>query len=423
MQRKGLREMLIFHVDVNSAYLSWTAAALLEEGYHVDLRTIPSVIAGDPNNRHGIILTKSIPAKKYGIKTADTLFEARKKCPQLQVFRPDYDLYLSCSNAMHDLLSEYSPKIQRYSVDESFCDMTDSPEAKEDSVKLAHKIKDRIKHELGFTVNIGIGMNKLCAKMAGELKKPDMVHTLWPEEIPDKLWLLPVGELFMVGRATEKKLKKFSITTIGELAKADPIFLKSILKSHGILVHDYANGIDDDPVTVNNEIVQKGLGNGLTYPYDMETKEELSKELLALCERVGGRLRKMQKTASLVSVHLRSSDLHGYSHQIKLASPIDTTDEIYEMAGNLIDEMWKGEPVRAMSVSVSELSSDRPVQLTMFDLKDREKARKLDSAVDNIRKLFGERSIFRGTFANSEISPIQGGVNDGNYLMMGGFKT
>ena len=301
--------------------------------------------------------------------------------------------------------------------------LKDSPEAKEDPVKLAHKIKDRIKHELGFTVNIGIGMNKLCAKMAGELKKPDMVHTLWPEEIPDKLWLLPVGELFMVGRATEKKLKKFSITTIGELAKADPIFLKSILKSHGILVHDYANGIDDDSVTVNNEIVQKGLGNGLTYPYDMETKEELSKELLALCERVGGRLRKMQKTASLVSVHLRSSDLHGYSHQVKLASPIDTTDEIYEMAGNLIDEMWKGEPVRAMSVSVSELSSDRPVQLTMFDLKDREKARKLDSAVDNIRKLFGERSIFRGTFANSEISPIQGGVNDGNYLMMGGFKT
>ncbi len=415
--------MLVFHVDANSAYLSWTAAALLEEGYPIDLRTIPSVIAGDPNNRHGIILTKSIPAKKYGIKTAETLFEARKKYPELVVHPPDYDLYLDCSEAMYAILSEYTPVIQRYSVDENFCDMSRCPEAVRDPVGVAHEIKERIKRELGFTVNIGIGRNKVCAKMAGELKKPDMVHTLWPEELADKLWPLPVRELFMVGRATEKKLKKYSITTIGDLANADPIFLKSILKSHGLLIHNYANGIDDAPVIVNNEILQKGLGNGLTYAYDMETREELFKELLALCERVGGRLRKMGRMASLVSVHLRSSDLHGYSHQVKLACAVDTTSEIYETAKHLINEMWKGEPVRAMSVSVGELCGSDEVQLCIFDKTDRDKNERLDKTVDNIRKLFGERSIFRGTFANSDIDPIQGGVNDGNYLMMGGFKT
>lgn len=415
--------MLVFHVDANSAYLSWTAAALLEEGFGTDLRTIPSAIAGDPNNRHGIILTKSIPAKKYGIMTGESLMEARKKCPELVVHPPDYDLYLTCSEAMHRILLEYTPVIQRYSVDENFCDMSRCPEAVRDTVGIAHEIKERIKHELGFTVNIGIGKNKVCAKMAGELKKPDMVHTLWPEEIADKLWPLPVRELFMVGRATEKKLKKFGINTIGDLACSQPEFLRSFLHSHGILIHQYANGIDHSPVTVNREIIQKGLGNGLTYAYDLHTGEDIAKELLALCERVGGRLRRMGRMAGLVYVHLRSSDLRGYSHQLKLAGYIDSTDEIYETAKTLAFEMWRGEPIRAMSVSVSDLCREDEVQLCIFDKTDRERDRRLDSAVDNIRKTFGERSIFRGTFANSDISPIQGGVNDGNYLMMGGFKT
>ena len=415
--------MLVFHVDANSAYLSWTAAALLEDGYDVDLRTIPSAIAGDPNNRHGIILTKSIPAKKYGIMTGESLMEARKKCPGLIVHPPDYDLYLDCSDAMYSILYEYTPLIQRYSVDENFCDMSRCPEAVKDPVGVASEIKERIKHELGFTVNIGIGNNKLCAKMAGELKKPDMVHTLWPEEIADKLWPLPVRELFMVGRATEKKLKKFGINTIGDLARTQPGFLRSFLHSHGTLVHQYANGIDHSPVTVNSEIMQKGLGNGLTYAYDLQVSEEIAKELLALCERVGARLRRKKCVAGLVTVHLRSSELRGYSHQLKLPGHIGTTDEIFETAKALAFEMWRGEPIRAMSVSVSEFCRKDEVQLSMFDKAGREKNERLDHTVDNIRKIFGERSVFRATFANSDISPIQGGVNDGNYLMMGGFKT
>ena len=258
--------------------------------------------------------------------------------------------------------------------------------------------------------------------MAGELRKPDMVHTLWHDELPEKLWPLPVRELFMVGRATERKLAKFNIRTIGDLAKANPVFLRTLLKSHGQLVYEYANGIDNSSVTVNSEIIRKGIGNGLTYPYDMETEEEIFREALALCERVGARLRKLKRTAGLVSVYLRSSSLSGYSHQARLYSCIDTTTEIYDTVKQLIREMWKGEPVRAMSISVAELTCDEHVQLSIFDRKEREKAEHLDRTVDEIRNMFGDRSIFRGTFANSDTEPMQGGVNDGNYIMMGGYK-
>ena len=419
---RGGDGMLIYHIDVNSAYLSWTAAYLLEQGHEIDLRTIPSAIAGDPNNRHGIILTKSIPAKKYGIQTGESLFEARQKCPELVVYPPDYDLFLQCSEFMYELLLEYTPIIQRYSVDECFLDMTTIKRAVDDPVGVADEIRERIKEELGFTVNIGIGQNKLCAKMAGELKKPDMTHTLWPEEIESKLWPLPVNELFMVGRATTIKLLQLNIKTIGDLAKADPVLLKTILKSHGLLIRDYANGVDNSAVIVNSDIIQKGVGNGLTYAYDLEIEEDIHRELLALCERVGTRLRRLNRCASLVSVHLRNSNLSGYSHQVKVHGNFSTTNEIYRIARQLISEMWKGEPVRAMSVSVSDFTKNDQVQLSLFDTADREKAERLDAAVDKIRKIHGERSVFRGTFTNIDIDPIQGGVNDGNYIMMGGYK-
>ena len=420
MQGGGV--VLIYHVDANSAYLSWTAAALLEQGHNIDLRKIPSAIAGDPNNRHGIILTKSIPAKKYGIKTGESLYEARQKCPNLVVYPPDYDLFLQCSEFMYELLLEYTPVIQRYSVDECFLDMSSIKMANEDPVGIADEIRVRIKKELGFTVNIGIGKNKLCAKMAGELKKPDMTHTLWPEEIEAKLWPLPVSALFMVGRATTKKLHRFNIETIGDLAKADPMFLKTILKSHGLLVHDYANGIDNSEVVLNDEIVQKGVGNGLTYAYDLETEEDIHRELLALCERVGTRLRRLNRCAGLVSMHLRNNSLYGYSHQVKLQGSISSTNDIFRIAKQLVAEMWKGEPIRAMSVSVSDFVKNDQVQLTVFDATDRDKQEQLDKTVDSIRRVFGERSIFRASFANGDTVPIQGGVNDGNYIMMGGYR-
>lgn len=414
--------MLVYHIDVNSAYLSWTAASLLDKGYEKDIRNIPAVISGNPESRHGIILAKSIPAKKYGITTGESLFEARKKCPGLVVFPPDYDLYLSCSNFMCELLFEYTQQIQRYSIDECFCDMSAVKRAKEKPLEVAYEIKERVKKELGFTVNIGIGSNKLCAKMAGELKKPDMIHTLWMNEIPNKLWDLPVKKLFMVGNASEKKLEKIGVITIGQLAKADRNLLKASLKSHGLLIQDYANGIDNSPVTINDDIVQKGLSNGLTYSYDLEKIDEIKIELLALCERIGMRLRKMKCYTERVRVYLRSNNLFGYSHQVKLTEPICTTDEIYDIALELIFEMWRGEPVRAMSISLSELSKGEQLQLSLFDRRDKENLERLNFTVDEIREKFGAESIIRGSFANSDIKPIQGGVNDGDYIMMGGYK-
>lgn len=412
------------HIDANSAYLSWTAVNLLESGYPLDVRKVPSVIAGDPNNRHGIILAKSIPAKKFGIKTGESLFEAKQKCNELLVFPPNYDLYLLCSDAMFSILSEYSPKIQRYSVDECFLDFTNSLKRFGNAVVIAYEMKERIKEELGFTVNIGVSCNKVLAKMASELKKPDQVHTLFPEEIPAKMWPLSVEELFMVGKATSKKLRRININTIGDLAKADPIHMKALLKSHGEMVWRLANGMDESPVVLNSDVIQKGVGNSTTIAYDVTTQREAHMVLLALCERTAMRLRKLGKKASLISISVKSHTFIRYSHQIQLYDFLDSTMDIYHYACLLFDESWKGEGVRQIGVSVSNFGEMNYEQLSMFS-NNRAKIEKnscLDQTLDQIRSRFGERSIVRGSFANGNVDPIQGGVNDGNYLMMGGYK-
>lgn len=416
--------MIVMHIDANSAYLSWTAVNLLQNGYGTDIREIPSAIAGDPNNRHGIILAKSIPAKKYGITTGESLFEARRKCPELQVFPPEFDLYMKCSQEMFNILKEYSPLVQRYSVDECFLDYTLSERKFGDPVKTAYEIKDRIKNELGYTVNVGVSCNKLLAKMGSELKKPDRVHTLFPEEIEEKMWPLPVEELFMVGRATAKKLRKMGINTIGDLARTDVIYLKSLLKSHGELVWNYANGIDPSPVTVNDEIDQKGIGNSMTLKYDVTDRKEAKMFLLSLSERVGMRLRKHGFKAGLVSVTVKSSGFERYSHQMKLYTYTDSTTEIYKYACRLFDQCWKGEPIRLLGVSVTNFKNpDEPEQISMFGEEKKEKEQALDKAIDAIRERYGQGAIIRGAFANHQnVKPIEGGVNDGNYIMMGGHE-
>ncbi|HHU17089.1 MAG TPA: DNA polymerase IV [Clostridiales bacterium] len=413
---------IIFHIDANSAYLSWTAADMLEKGHPIDIREIPSVISGNPLNRHGIILAKSIPAKKYGITTGQSLFEAKQKCPNLAVYSPNYDLYMLCSDAMYSILLEYSPLVERYSIDECFLDYTESQGRFGDPVKVAYEIKERIKNELGFTVNIGVSCNKILAKMAGELKKPDLVHTLWPEEIEKKMWPLPVRELFMCGRATSQKLQKININTIGDLARADKNHMKALLKSQGILVWKLANGIDDSEVTLNSEIIQKGVGNSTTISYDVTEREEALKILLALTERVGMRLRRLGYMASLVSVSIKTDGFIRYSHQLKLSHCINTTTEIFEYVSLLFDQSWRGEPIRHLGVHVSGFQSDDLRQLSLFDKKDVDKLRALDSTVDKIREKYGMRAIIRGSFTNGNINAVQGGTNDSDFIMMGGYQ-
>ncbi|WP_303857614.1 DNA polymerase Y family protein [Aminicella lysinilytica] len=415
--------MTVLQIDANSAYLSWTAAALLEQGYPVDIRTVPAVIAGNPKNRHGIILAKSIPAGKLGIGSGVSLFEARQKCPELLVFPPSFDLYLGCSDAMYEILKEYSPLIERYSVDECFLDHRLYAGHPASPVETAYEIKERIKAELGFTVNVGVGRNKLLSKMACELEKPDKVHCLLTDEdIREKMWPLDVKELFMVGRATTRRLEKINIKTIGSLAKTDPLLLKAMFKSHGTLIWEYANGIDNGKIIPKEQIVQKGIGNSMTIKYDLLDPQEARSYILSLTERVGGRLRRHRCKASLVVVSLCTGTFTRYTHQLKLPFFTSDTTTIYRYACRLLSECWKGEPIRQLGVKVGEFVRDDEYQLTVFDVEKIEKDEALNDAVDNIRSRFGSEAIYRGVFANSDLNPIEGGVNGGNFLMMGGFR-
>ncbi len=409
---------IIFHIDVNSAYLSWEAVHRLQHGDTLDLRTVPSVVGGDPVTRHGIVLTKSIPAKKYDIQTGESIFSAKAKCPELIIVPPNYSLYMQCSRAFGDILREYSPQVEQYSIDEYFLDFTQMGRLHNDPVATAYMIKDRIKEELGFTVNVGVSTNKLLAKMASELKKPDRVHTIFPHEMADKMWILPIEELFMVGRATAKKLRSRAINTIDALAHADLKWVKLFLKSHGVLVWNYANGNDSSLVRENRRPMIKGIGNSTTIPFDVEDKSTAHLVLLSLTETVAARLRQAGYCARLVSVSLRTNEFSGGSHQRKIASAIDCTNAIHEIACQLFDELWKGEPVRQLGVRVSELCNNDFLQLSFFE-RDYEKQRAVDRTIDSLRERFGSDAIFRSSFLNSGVKFRSGGtVDDEDYPMM-----
>lgn len=264
---------VIFHIDVNSAYLSWSAVYSLQQGSSIDLRTTASVVGGNEKSRHGIVLAKSMPAKKYNIQTGEPLRAAYNKCPNLITVRPDYGLYIKASDAMLELIREYSPTVQQFSIDECFVDYSNMESHFGSAIDAAHSIKDRIHKELGFTVNIGISSNKLLAKIASDFSKPNQVHTLYPHEIKKKMWPLPVNDLFMVGKRTSAKLYSLGIYTIGALAKTSDDVLYQHLKSHGILVKNYANGIDYSPIRTSNHELIKGMGNSTTIAYDVDTKE------------------------------------------------------------------------------------------------------------------------------------------------------
>ncbi|WP_294338758.1 DNA polymerase IV [uncultured Clostridium sp.] len=403
---------VIFHVDVNSAFLSWEACYRLHHlGGKQDLREIVSAVGGDQEKRHGIILAKSIPAKKYHIQTGETVVSAKQKCPELVLVPPNYDLYNRSSKALIRMLGDYTDRIEQYSIDEAFLDMTgccSDPEEK------AHEMRKRIRNELGFTVNIGISENKLLAKMASDFAKPDRVHTLWRHEIPKKMWPLSVGDLFYVGHASLKKLSNLGIRTIGELAAMDPALLRGNMKSHGQLIWQYANGLDDSPV-IDILPAAKGYGNSLTTPQDVQDPELAKKYLLSLSETVSARLRADGVKISMVSISLRDWDLRFYGHQITLSVPTDLTIEIYRAVCRCFDEVWDGIPLRHLGIHTGRVSRGDFRQIQMFDKVDYEKARKLECAVDSIRKRYGMDSIKRACFISSpgkaEIDHMGGGIS------------
>jgi len=410
-----MADRVIFHVDANSAFLSWSAAYRVKVlGEKTDLRDIPSVVAGDKETRHGIILARSTPAKKYGIKTGEPLFQALQKCPDLVVVPPDYPLYVEASRHFVAMLRQFSPAVEQYSIDEAWVDMTGTQRLFGDPRLAAEQMRKRIWEELGFTVNIGISSNKLLAKMAGDFEKPNKVHTLFPEEVEAKFWPLPVRDLFLVGSATERKLKTMGIYTIGDLAKADEKILKKRLGKHGQTIWHFANGRNADmvsPVPAEN----KGYSNSITTAQDVTTHEEGHQVLLSLCETVAMRMRKDGKCGSCISIHLRTNELEHYSHQAMLHGATNITEEIFAAASRIFDEAWDGTiPLRQLGVQVTRLSQEPYQQFDLFSgvsPVQYEKKLRLDETVDSLRDKYGEDIIRRAKFANDPEGHMSGGLN------------
>ena len=406
----------IFHIDVNSAFLSWEAAYRIHHlGAKVDLRKIPSAVGGSIEHRHGIILAKSIPSKRYDIQTGEPVTDAKRKCPDLVLVPPNYELYEKCSHAFMKILRNYTDVVEQYSIDEAFMDMSGTKQLLGDPIDCANRLKDEVYSKLGFTVNVGISENKLLAKMASDLKKPNRVHTLYREEIPNKMWPLPVRDLFFCGRATERKLHSLGIKTIGEIANSDIEILKFHMKKHGEIIWNYANVYDVSPVEPV-AAPNKGYGNSTTIAFDVDNSQVATAVLLSLAESVGRRLRKDKKRIKLVSVGIRYSDLSYVSHQCVLTSATNITEEIWNVACKLFYESWNGMPVRHLGIHTSKVVDlDEGRQLSLFDQFDYqtfEKLEKLDTAVDEIRARFGTDAIMRATFLNQEkIDHVSGGIS------------
>ena len=403
---------VIFHVDVNAAYLSWEAVYRLRHlGAKEDLRKQAAGVGGDTALRHGIILAKSVPAKRYGIRTGESILEAKRKCPSLILVPPHYQLYEKASKAFIEILKEFSPAVEQYSIDEAFMDMTGtralwySPEA------AAEAIRKRVRDELGFTVNIGISSNKVLAKMASDFEKPDKVHTLFPEEIETKLWPLSVSELFFVGSRTKRKLDSLGIYTIGELARTDPEILKSHLKKQGEILWAFANGIDTSPVEPE-PAGNKGYGNSLTLPFDVTDIPHARLALLGLSETLGARMRKNQVRAQVFTLSVKTWDFRCYSHQKKFSDPTDLTEEIYKRAVLLLGQVWKGEPIRHLGIRGRGVAgNEMPVQGSLFQGEAYEKRRRAEMTVDRIRQRYGADAVKRAAFLDTPIDHMSGGIS------------
>ncbi|WP_395546673.1 MULTISPECIES: DNA polymerase thumb domain-containing protein [unclassified Lacrimispora] len=403
---------VIFHIDVNSAFLSWEAVYRIHHlGGNLDLRDIPSAVGGDVTKRHGIILAKSIPAKKYNIKTGESVPEALRKCPDLVLVPPNYNLYQKSSKAFMNILKEYGPIVEQYSIDEAYIDMTGTESLFGKPEDIANEIRERIYRELGFSVNIGISNNKVLAKMASDFKKPNLVHTLWQREIKEKMWTLPASDLFFVGRATARKLNGLGIKTIGELAQTDLSIIKSHLGKHGEVIWSFANGIDFsavEPVPPPN----KGYGNSTTISFDVTDADTAKLVLLSLAETVSARLRDDNVKIKVISVGIRDYNLGYYSHQKKLKTATNITREIYESACQVFDEMWDKVPIRHLGIHTSQVVTEETRQLNLFDDLDYEKLERLDRAVDDIRKRFGADSIVRASFIKADkVDHMSGGIS------------
>ncbi len=397
-------ERIIFHIDVNSAYLSWTAVEQLKNGAEQDLRKLNAIIGGNQKSRHGIVLAKSISAKQYGIKTGEPVANALRKCPNLVQAAPDHKLYLRYSKAMMDFLYTFTPDIEQVSIDECYIDFTPIASQYKSPVEAAFIIKDAIYKKFGFTVNVGISVNKLLAKMASDFEKPNKVHTLFPEEIRVKMWPLPISELYMAGHSSVAVMQKLEIRTIGDLAKADSALLELHLKSHGRLLWEFANGIDHSEVQ-SEQMEAKGIGNSTTLPRDIDRAEDAFKVLDKLSKSVGRRLRAARQKANMIGVEIKYHTFQKVSHQKQFAKATNQDKDLYEAACELFRELWNETPIRLLGIRTSKLAEEsEPEQMNIFEVQNQmkkakqdEKKRKAEEAMETIQKKFGHDVIKKGT--------------------------
>lgn len=389
-----MKERIIFHIDVNNAFLSWTAVALLKKGYKIDIRTIPSIIAGDEQKRQGIVLAKSPIAKKYGIKTAETIYQAKKKCPNIQIFSPNFKIYYEQSKNLFNYLKQYSPLIEQFSIDECFLDMTGTNYLYKDYLKLADKIRTEIYNLFGFTVNIGIGNNKLCAKMASDFEKPNKVHTLYKNEIEQKLWPLDVEDLFMCGKKSKIILNNLNIYTIKDLAYFDSKNLEKYFKNQAKYLKEAAWGIDYSKVETTKTSKNQSISISETLPFDMLDKEKIKEVLFRQIQEITRELRQKKLFARTIAIIYKNKNFVSYTAQTKLNNPSDNTSEIFKVLIKLFEKSFKNEPIRLIGIRLTDLQKTKEKQISIFDTNLEEKENsKIEKTMDKINNKFGKSLV------------------------------
>lgn len=401
-------EPVIFHIDVNSAFLSWTAIEQLKNGSTVDLRTIPSIIGGDRESRHGIVLAKSTSAKTFGIKTGEPVAHALRKCESLVIARPDHAMYRQYSKQLMTLLRTFTPDIEQLSIDECFLTLHRSP------INMNLRLPEpplflRLSKSNSALPSTSGSHRISCSLRWQVILKNPTVSTRSGKKRSRKLWPLPIEDLYMVGKSSSTRLRSLGITTIGELAHTDKDFLMREFKSHGLLMWEYANGIA--PAEVHSTVEKlKGVGNSTTLAQDVSNADDAKKVLLALAEQVSSRLRKSNQLAQSVTVEIKYSTFQRTLHQKVLLFPTNSTQPIYELSCRLFDELWNHTPIRLLGIRTGKLlDEDAPVQMTLFDSgyleAKSEKQQKLDAALDQIKSRYGENAVIRGSFFLKKKNP------------------
>lgn len=382
-------ERQILHVDCNKFYAS------VECSLNPELRDKPVAVGGNEASRHGIVLTKNEIAARYGIATGETLWSARRKCPDLVTVPPHFPLYHKYSRMVRAILREYSPLVEPFGLDEAWLDVTGSARP---AVEIAEEIRRRVREELGITVSVGVSFNKTFAKLGSDYKKPDAVTVFSRENYRERVWPLPAGELIYVGRATRKKLEERFIFTIGDVAKADTGLLRSLLGKWGPALHAIANGRDSQPVIPSEDAAGiQSVSNGMTTPRDLTDDRDVQRVLMVLAESVGRRLREQHLVGKTVELHLRDNQLHTRSHRVTLDHYMQSTNDIESAAYTLFKESYRWQrPLRSVTIGVSSLEpEDTPTQLDMLESAGREKREQLDRTVDGLRERFGDKVIRR----------------------------